>query len=279
MREDDVPAVHETMIAAFDDLDRRMGEKYAGAAPRLEQSRIRFGHLLATDPEGSLVAEHDGRVAGAAVAILREGLWGLSMFVVAPAAQGGGLGRELLERATAYGDGARGRLILSSRDARAMAAYARLGLEMHPTVSATGEPRGVQPGAVREGGPGDLPLTEAVDRAVRGAAHGEDILALVEAGAELLVLPERGYALRLGGTVRMLAAFDEDAAAVLLRDTLARVAAARERANVEWISARQRWAVGVCLDAGLALTTNAGPIFTGGDVGPFRPYLPSGSYL
>ena len=35
----------------------------------------------------------------------------------------------------------------------------------------------------------------------------------------------------------------------------------------------------VCLEAGLRFSTNAGPVFTGGDVGPFRPYLPSGSYL
>jgi ribosomal protein S18 acetylase RimI-like enzyme len=280
MSEEDIPAVHEAMIASFDDLDRRMGEKYAGASPRLDQSRIRFGRLLATDPEGSLVAEHGGKVAGAAVALLREGLWGLSMFIVAPDAQGHGLGRELLARAVAYGEGARGRVILSSRDPRAMAAYARLGLELHPTVSATGAPRAAGGGdELRPGGPADLPLTEAVDRSVRGAAHGEDILALVKAGAELLVLPERGYALRLGGTVRMLAAFDEDAARTLLRGTLARIAAARESANVEWISARQPWAVGVCLDAGLALSTNAGPLFLGGDVGPFRPYLPSGSYL
>ena len=181
----------------------------------------------------------------------------------------------------AYGEGARGRAVLSSRDPRAMAAYARLGLDLHPTRERDRRAphrRGGSDG-VRPGGPEDLPLTVAVDRAVRGAAHGEDILALMAAGAEMLVLPERGYALRVGGTVRMLAAFDEDAARTLLRATLARIGAAGERANVEWISARQPWAVGVCLDAGLALSTTAGSIFTGGDVGPFSPYLPSGSYL
>jgi hypothetical protein len=32
------------------------------------------------------------------------------------------------------------------------------------------------------------------------------------------------------------------------------------------------------LDAGLSLT-NDGAVFVRGDVGPFRPYLPSGAYL
>jgi len=60
---------------------------------------------------------------------------------------------------------------------------------------------------------------------------------------------------------------------------LARMQAEGEAANVEWITARQGWAVPVCLEAGLRFTTNAGPVLTGGDVGPFQPYLPSGSYL
>src|SRR5436190_112131 len=102
-------------------------------------------------------------------------------------------GRELLARCVAYGEGARGRIILASRDPRAITAYARMGLRMEPAMSADGMPGGVDTNDVRAGTPVDLPLTEAVDRAVRGAAHGEDILAMLEADAELLVAPERGY--------------------------------------------------------------------------------------
>jgi hypothetical protein len=36
--------------------------------------------------------------------------------------------------------------------------------------------------------------------------------------------------------------------------------------------------VRTCLDAGLALSPD-GPIFTGGRLGPLRPYIPSGAYL
>jgi GNAT superfamily N-acetyltransferase len=279
MSEGDIPAVHGLMGSAFAELDRRLGAKYAGPLPQPGQTRIRFGRVLTTDPDGSWVAERDGRVVGCASSIVREGVWGLSMFVVDPAWQGDGIGRELLARAAAYGDRARGRIILASRDARAIASYARLGLAMEPSVSAQGLPRGVEPADVRLGGPADLPLTEEVDRTVRGAAHGGDILAMLAGGAELLVAPGRGYAVRLGGTIRLLAALDEQGAAEALRGALARIAEAGEIANVEWITARQAWAVPVCLAAGLQFSTNAGPVFTGGDVGPFSPYLPSGSYL
>lgn len=279
MLEHDIPAVHELMGASFGDLERRLGAKYAGPHPQLANSQVRFGRVLSTDPGGSFVAEHEGRIAGCASAIVREGLWGLSMFIVDPVAQGTGVGRELLGLAADYGDGCRGRIILASRDPRAMGMYARLGLDMHPSVSALGVPRGVDAGDVRPGGAQDMALTEEIDRAVRGAAHGADLLAMIAGGQELLVAPGRGYAVRLGGTVRLLAAFDEEGAQDVLRGALARMQAEGESANVEWITARQGWAVPICLEAGLQLTTNAGPVFTGGDVGPFQPYLPSGAYL
>ena len=76
---------------------------------------------------------------------------------------------------------------------------------------------------------------------MRGAAHGDDLAALLESGGDMLVLPERGYAVVRDGAVRLLAARDEDAAATLLRACLA-AAGARE-ASVEWITSAQGWAV------------------------------------
>jgi hypothetical protein len=217
---------------------------------------------------------------GCSLAIMREGLWGLSLLVVHPAMQSAGVGRELLRLAWEYGQDARGWVILSSRDTRAVRAYARLGLDLHPSISAVGLPTGAEEGPpLRAGGAGDLALTDAVDRAVRGAAHGEDLLAAIEADHELLVLPDRGYAVVREGVVRLLAAFDEDGARDLLRALLARFRRAGQRAVVEWITSAQGWAVEVCVEAGLELRTGAGAVFLGGDAGPFRPYLPSGAYL
>jgi hypothetical protein len=112
---------------------------------------------------------------------------------------------------------------------------------------------------------------------VRGAAHGDDIAALLEAGHELLVLPERGYAAVRAGTVKLLAAYDEDAAATLLRAALA--SGGNGQAAVEWITSSQAWAIAPCLDAGLELRFDIGAVFVAGDVGRFAPYLPSGPYL
>ena len=50
-------------------------------------------------------------------------------------------------------------------------------------------------------------------------------------------------------------------------------------ANVLFMTARQQWAIDVCVEARLELEPNCGCVFTGGDVGPFAPYLPSGAYL
>jgi hypothetical protein len=161
-----------------------------------------------------------------------------------------------------------------------MRAYARLGLETHPAIAAAGAPQGVAaPPEVRRGGPDDLPLTEAVDRAVRGAAHGEDILAMLQGGHELLVLPDRGYAMLRGRQVRLLAAFDDDGARTVLRGALARIAERGQTAHLEFLTARQQWAIDVCLEARLELDADCGCVFTAGDVGPFAPYLPSGAYL
>src|SRR4051794_33747030 len=96
MKTSDADAVLDVMGAAFDDLSRRLGQggdpPPANRAPGL--GRIR--HLIDTDPEGAWVFETDGVVDGAALALLREGLWGLSLLVVAPGAQSSGQGSALL---------------------------------------------------------------------------------------------------------------------------------------------------------------------------------------
>jgi GNAT superfamily N-acetyltransferase len=278
MREADLSAVLELQLRAFTDLDRRRGTEYAGPPPDPAIALLRFRRLLDADPGGCWVAERGGALAGAACALLREGLWGLSLLATDPPVQGEGVGRELLARAYAYGNGARGHVILSSSDPRAIRAYARLGLELHPAIAAKGAPQGAAiPPGVRPGGPADLALTETVDRAVRGAAHGGDILAMLAGGHELLVAPERGYAILRGSQVRLVAATGDEAARDLLRAALARVAELGQQAHVEFMTQRQQWAIEVCLEHRLDLLADCGCVFTGGDVGPFAPYLPSGA--
>ncbi len=278
MGHDDAPAVHALAFRAFSDLAERLHEP-PQPPPPVEHALVRIGQLIERDPGGAWVTERDGELVGAALAIDRDGLWGLSLLVVDPLHQSAGVGRELLARALEYGGGGRrGAIILASPDARALRAYARAGFAPHPSFRAQGRPKPAEPPAdVRAGGAGDFPLVERVDLAVRGAAHGGDIEAMMRADCRLLVAADRGYVMVGPGGVRLLAALDEAAAADLLRAALA-AAPAGEDVNVEWLTARQDWAVAPVLDAGLSLE-NDGAVFVRGDVGPFRPYLPSGAYL
>jgi GNAT superfamily N-acetyltransferase len=276
LHEDDLARVHEVNMAAFIALD----PDEPRPLPDPERAQIRLRRILASDPGGCWVAVRDGDVAGCALAIVRDGVWGLSLLFVDPAVQSGGVGRELLARAYAYGNGARGWIILSSEDPRALRAYRRLGLTLDPCVAAEGRPEVAAPPEVRIGTAEDLPLTIAVDRAARGAAHGEDILAMLEAGLTMLVAPGGGYAMVREDRVYLLAAFDDAAARTVLHGALAHLAGTgRENVHVEWLTARQQWAIDACLDAGLRLHAHDGAVFTAGDVGPLRPYIPSGAYL
>jgi GNAT superfamily N-acetyltransferase len=273
---DEWRVLHALAFAAFTDLERRLGDPPIEPPPD-DVVELRFRHVIESDPGGAWLAEEDGRPVGAALAILRDGLWGLSMLVVHPDAQSGGVGRALLERTLRYGAGARGGIIASSGDARALRAYARAGFALHPAVQAGGVPRRLDvPPGVREGSLADLGLTEAVDRAVRGAAHGPDIEALL-ANSRMLVVEGRGYALAREDHLALLAATDETAARDLLRAVIA-TAPEGESIRVEYLTAAQGWAVDVVLEAGLALEVH-NALFLRGDVGPFHPYLPSGAYL
>jgi hypothetical protein len=93
----------------------------------------------------------------------------------------------------------------------------------------------------------------------------------------LLAYPDRGYVAHRGGTVKMLAASDDEAAAALLRTALAG-SPATGTAEVDNITAAQQWAIDVALATELMLESHAA-VFLRADVGPFRPYLTGRAYL
>jgi len=129
--------------AAVDDLCRSVLYHEVPSEPeadRRARSLARIEHLRTTDPDAAWVAEHDGAIAGVALALVREGVWGLSLFAVADEAQGRGVGRRLLEAALASAPDARGRIILSTEHPGAMRRYALAGLSLHPCVQAGGVP-------------------------------------------------------------------------------------------------------------------------------------------
>lgn len=281
MVEEDVPAADAVGWAALRAFIPVAFREQAEAQGRAELSQVRFCHLLEHDSGGCHVAEIDGEVAGVALALKREGLWGLSLFAVAPDHQGKGIGTRLIEPVLAYSESCSGAIILSSQDARAQRRYARAGFALRPAFSATGQINASRiPDGLRSR-PGDLEADRATidasSRHVRGASHAVDLPALIAAGGVLLVCEDRGYVVVRHGSPVLLAALDDDAAVDLLWSSLA-AGKPGESVHVDFLTAEQQWAVGPVLDAGLALGSD-GPVFTRGDVRGFAPYIPHGAYL
>ena len=178
-----------------------------------------------------------------AIAIRREGIWGLSLLIVRPDQQSAGVGSALLRRANEYADGARGRIIMSSPDTRALRAYSRLGLDLHPSLDAYGVPRNVAvPDGIREGGPDDIPFTNEVDavRARRCARRG--YRRPTRDGPDAADRARPRLRRHRGGRGAAAGGFDDDAASDLLRAALAR--AGERKAIVSWMTSSQQWRSG-----------------------------------
>ncbi|MET7396685.1 GNAT family N-acetyltransferase [Dactylosporangium sp. NPDC005572] len=269
MTTEDRPGMRLSTQAAFDDLQVRLGARDTGG-PSASGAAI-IGGLLDHDAGGAWVAEADGRICGAALAGVREGLWYLAHLHVAPGHQGQGVGRRLLAAALGHGPAPRGRLLHSSLDPQAMYRYQRSGFALEPAVEAFGTVRrSALPAAtgVRAGDAADLGFAADVDRAQRGAAHGTDLEAILGAGARLLV-HDGGYALLDPGPV-LLAATSVEAAAALLWAALAETDGPT---TVPVLRAGQDWAVDVVHRAGLRLRPT-GPLARAGTPAPMTTYLP-----
>ncbi|MFW6689959.1 GNAT family N-acetyltransferase [Streptomyces sp. MAR4 CNX-425] len=240
-------------------------------------------HLARTDPGGCWLALDDsGQPMGAALSTRREGTWGLALLVVVPEAQGKGVGRALLARTLAYGQGCLRGLICASRHPHAARAYRAAGFTLHPAMRLRGtvDHAGLEPptGAVVEGGPGQRDLMDSVDRRLRGGAHGPDHTELLRHCRSIVAddLAGSGYAYLRDGRVELLAATSRRIAARLLTAALLSLAPGAT-AEVGRLTAEQEWAVDVGLAAGLELTTRGYVCVRG--MRPPAPYLPSGLLL
>jgi GNAT superfamily N-acetyltransferase len=278
---DDVPAADAVGWASLQYLvppEYRVDEDV-----RTPRGQARVAHLQRSDPGGAWVAvDGDDSVIGVALALVREGVWGLSLLGVLPDHQGAGAGGALLRAALQTQAGTRGAIILSSEHPAAMRSYFRAGFQLRPCVALAGvlDRRGLPSGlASRPGDPaGDRATIDAAARHVRGAGYADDVRLLVESmGCELLVLEGRGFALHREGSPVLLCALDDDAARDLLASCLA-TAAPGASVHADFIMAGQDWAIDVGLRCGLALSPE-GPVFTRGQLGTLAPFLPSGAYL
>ena len=282
MTASDADGVYQTSSEALPATDEERQHVMNRSAEEVAQRKERYQHFLKSDPEGAWVAVDGDRVAGVALALVREGLWVLSLFAVAREYRDEGLGSTLLERALLYAEGCRGAMIASSTHPAAMRRYALAGFSLQPTLMASGKvsreslPAGLK---ARDGRNEDLELAATVDRAVRGAPHGPDLEFMLRTGSRLVVAegPEgSGYAVVREGSPALLAATAAETATDLLWSCLAE--SDGHDVEVYWITNAQNWALPVVLEAGLSLSP-AGPICVRGELGPLTPYLPSGPFL
>jgi GNAT superfamily N-acetyltransferase len=252
-------------------------------ALRSAGATTRVAHLQRTDPGGCWVAEIDGEVVGVALGLIREGIWGFSLFGVLPAVQGRGIGSRIYAPALQYGAGASGGIILSSSHPAAMRRYARSpGYRLIPTVGLSGawNRRGAPPALRCRAGDlsADAETIVAASRHARGASHLADLPTLLERpGSALLVIEGEGFACAHRGSPTLLAARTEAAAEDLLWGAITS-GPRGGTVSVDFVSAENQWAIRAGLDAGLSIT-ECGPMFLRGQLGTMAPYLPSGSYL
>lgn len=243
---------------------------------------VRFRRLVATDPAGCWAAEDDeGKIVGAAMALVRDGIWGLSFLAVLPDLQARGIGRQLMDATLQHAEGARARIIASSSDPKAMRRYSRAGLDLRPCVAAAGiVDRGTLPAGLRseEAGEDALALGAPLGRAVRGGEYDpEDLRIYLEAGGRAFRHGDDGLVIVSLSGPSLLLARDEAVATDLLWTAFA-ASGDGATISVDFVMAGNDWAIRAALDAGLALSPD-GPMFTAGELGPMRPWIPAGTFL
>jgi GNAT superfamily N-acetyltransferase len=281
MTDPDVPAVVRAWDQAFQAMCARYGLAFT---PMTAENDLRLGtrirHFLSTDPGGSWVADDAGVIVGLSQSFVRQSYWVLSLLATLPGFQGRGLGRELLQLALNNAEPDGPGTIQSSRDPAAMALYTSAGFSLHPVVNGHGTVRSGTVNAdprVRHSDDRELELVDAIDRAVRSGARTVDIVAMLqEPGARLLLMSDRGYAVVKDDRVVTLGARDEDAAAALLETFLAETGEDK-MVEVMWLTARQQWAIGVLVAAGVELRPY-GAVMVRNLPGLPATYIPSGGY-
>lgn len=257
----DLDAVEHVVASTYDVVVP--GDAHLAPAWRTRW-RMRAEHLLRTDPDGSRVAVLDGRLVGFAISFRRDATWFLSSYAVRPEAQGQGLGRLLLEAVQTGGRA----MLSASADPRALARYRAAGFTLVPQWRFTGVP---QVGPIT--GSNVTPDLDALDRDVRGAAHGPDHALL--GGQFRLIGESDGYAyLDETCSPSLLCARDTGAATRLL---LRALASAPGEITVGHVSEANAWARRVTEDAGM-IAHEAGFLAVRG-MEPPSPYLHHGALL
>lgn len=286
-READLRAMATLTGLAYTEVDRRTFQRdWPDPRPRTPERDAawvrRSAHTLRTDPDGCWVAELDGRVVGCVLSRVRELMWILSSFAVAPEVQGRGVGTQLLAAALHHGRGCLRGMFSASADPAAVRRYRLAGFDLHPQMFVTGTvDRDALPlvDRVREGSAGDIDLMNSIDRQTRGAAHLSDHEALL-AQFRLLVCEtssSQGYAyVDDAGSPALVAATTRRTASDLVWEAFAS-STPGSTVSLHHVTAANQWAIDVGLAARLSVHTSGYLCLRG--MKPPAPYVHHGSML
>jgi GNAT superfamily N-acetyltransferase len=287
MREDDLEAFADITATSYFEVDARTFQRAWPDPVRRPPARngawiARTAAALRTDPGGCWVAEVDGEVVGGAVSRVRELMWILASFAVAPGQQGRGIGTQLMAAAMHHGRGCLRGMFAASADPGAVRRYRLAGFDLHPQMLLTGVvARSAIPVVerVREGTAADVDLMDSIDRQTRGAAHLSDHELLLDQFR--LVVSDHstgsGYAyVDADGSPVLLAASNRRTASRLMWEALAS-SPPGEQLAVHHITAANAWALDVGLAARLAIYQNG--YLCVRRMKPPAPYLHHGSLL
>lgn len=287
MQTADIPAVERLTAEGFYELDQRTSSR-SWPEPRIRTEAKaamwlrRMEHLLRHDAPGCWVAEDPSGLLGVAAGMRRDLTWILATFVVRPAVQGRGVGKQLLDASLAHGTGCLRGMLAASADPKAARRYRQAGFTLHPTMMCLGTvSRDLLPVVerVREGGAGDIDLMNSVDRQVRDSAHGVDH-ELLSTMYRLVVIDRStgsGYAyVEPSGGPYLLAATNRRTAIDLLWESLA-ASSPGEPCMISHLSPQNEWAVDVGMAARIDLHTSGYLALR--QMRPPMPYIPSGHFL
>ena len=247
MRAEDVEPLTELVIAVGEDLDRRRGRADRAAARHGDGAQPLPPPVPAPTPR----APGSPRTSTASP----PARWpcGATTCGSCPSSRSGptsspqGVGRAILERCHDYADGAKGRLIATSQDPRALRAYARLGLDAHPCFKATGTPqrrRRAAPASARA--TRRHPVHRGTSTATSAAPPTRPDIA---APAGQRPAPARLRARLRDRRRRATCACSPPTTRPPRATCCAPCSPAAARLTVRWITGRQQWAIEACLAA------------------------------
>lgn len=172
--EDDLPAIGGIFDASSTWLTEKYRPDQVGSAPVTVSNRDGlYRHLLDT---GAMFVALDPQPVGFSAAIVRDGVWFLSLLWVLPDKHGSGIGGALLRETLEWGRGASAFSVVASPYPVAQLIYLRSSLyPLYAQLDLSGNPKEWAPvEGVEPLQPSDASWVNELDREVRGVRRPED---------------------------------------------------------------------------------------------------------